>query len=185
MSEPYWEPLAAAPAPTSLAWQTGDYKISAQAATHADPAGGTWYLCDGSATVGAALIALLGATLPDSVGRSLVMKGTHADNNAIGKSDGDPTKANRRNAHNHSVVQPAISKPAVSVTQPTLGQLNDYVGGGGGPHYVPGSNTSLGGVSAALASNPVATGGTVGPQAAGTPVDQGSFIVPGNLFVHS
>lgn len=99
MSEPYWVPLGAAP---SSPWMTGDTKVSMQAASHADPAGGQWLLADGSAIPAqyTALIALAGANLPDAKGRGLVMLGTNADVNAISKSDG-AALADRSPKHKH------------------------------------------------------------------------------------
>lgn len=91
----------------SAVFTTGDYKVSAQAANHVDPAGGQWLLCDGS-TIPAqytTLIALLGANLPDAPGRVLVMQGTNADVNAIGKSDGN-ADLNRTPLHHHTYDRP-------------------------------------------------------------------------------
>jgi len=169
-------PPAPAPSGGAPAWQTGDTKVSAQAASHADPQGGTWYLADGSAVPPAntALVALLGANFPDARGRALVMLGTHADINAVGKSDGDATVANRRFKHKHVVNDPTHEH--------NLHYSGDNPGGG---------TTSIAGTSHTdWGSGPnwidhASTGITVGPQTAGTPVDGGSFVVPGNLFYHS
>lgn len=164
--------------PSSLGgsqFTTGDYKISAQTASHADSTGGTWYLCDGSATVGAGLIALVGATLPDARGRNLTMKGTHVDVDAIGDSDGAAI-ANRRQKHNTTITDPGHSHSltAFQAVNPTAltggtgytgGDRSDVIHGGG-----VGSNTT--GITAAAAG---------GSGIADSP----SFVVPGSLFIHS
>jgi len=102
---PVWQAASGAGAPTGtvIMWPTATA-----------PSG--YLLCDGSAvsrTTYAALYALIGTTygtgdgsttfnLPDLQGRVAVGKGTHADVNAVGKSDGVAV-ASRRPAHKHSV----------------------------------------------------------------------------------
>jgi hypothetical protein len=100
MSEPSWVPLGGSPA--SAAWTTGDTKVSMQAASHDDPAGGRWLLADGSAIPAqyTSLIALAGPNLPDAKGRTLVMLGTNTDVDALGKSDGVAV-ASRSPKHKH------------------------------------------------------------------------------------
>lgn len=151
------------PAPAK-AWVTGDTKISAQTATHADPQGGTWYLANGSAIPAGetALIALLGPNLPDAPGRIPVIKGTHADVNAIGKSDGVAANS-RRPAHKHSVA-----------TAYTNGNV-----------YVGGSNAAPPGGYGAQYQTPINLSVTVGPQTGAEPTDNPAYIVAGNLFYHS
>lgn len=136
---------------------TGDYKISAQTVDHADPTGGMWLLCDGTAISGTytALIAMVGANTPDARGRDLVMKGTHVDVDAIGDSDGLAV-GSRRPKHKHS--------------------LKMSNGGAGGGTY-PSNNSQDG-------STPTITS-SVGPQTGAEPTDSPAYIVPGNLFIHT
>lgn len=145
---------------------TGDYKFSAKAATHVDPAGGTWYLCDGSAVPVAetALIALIGATFPDARGRVPVALGTNAAVNTIGASDGLATVANRRPQHRHS--------PHVHDMLTTNFQV-----GAGGLRLSPiaGGNATSNVVNSADGGSGVVTDSLNAP----------AFIVPGSLFVHS
>jgi microcystin-dependent protein len=89
-------------------WYAGDYKVSAQTADH-----GSWLLCDASAksrTLYADLFAVISTNfgtgdgsstfnLPDSRGRTLVMKGTHTSVDAFGDSDGVAI-GNRSPLHN-------------------------------------------------------------------------------------
>ena len=157
-----------APIPSSGSmspWVTGDTKISARSATHADPLGGTWYLADGSAIPGgnAALVALLGANLPDSRGRALVMMGTHADVNAIGKADAQATVGNRRPAHKHLVAGAVYGAGSPNAT--AWDGANNT-----GRNYPYGTVTTV---------------PTVGPQTGAEPVDSPAFVVAGNLFYHS
>jgi len=159
---------------------TGDYKVSAQPATHSD-ATGTWYLCDGTALPAGetALIALIGANTPDAPGRSLVMKGTHADVNNIGDSEGLAV-ADRRPKHNTAIVVGSISTQGSS--------RSDQDGSGPGPggnafgsgNSLARADNTLGDFSGfrALSVTATAAGGSGGS-------DQGAYIVPGNLFVHS
>jgi len=151
------------------AWMTGDTKVSAQAATHADPGGGTWYLADGSAIPAGqtGLIALLGPNFPDARGRALIMKGTHADVNAFGKSD-PAAVGSRSPVHKSSVTDPQHSHAGVSIPNAAS------QGPGGSPP----------GVQATGATSPAATGITVGPAAAGV-TDAPAYAVVGNLFYHS
>jgi len=140
-------------------WQTGDEKISAIAATHADPLGGTWYLADGSAVPPAntALVALLGANFPDARGRSLVMLGTHADVNAIGKVEQAALSVgSRRMKHSHTK---ALTVPWGNV--------------GGSGLATPNTNYQ----------GDISVSGTIGVAGAG--IDEPAFVVIGNLFYHS
>ncbi len=173
------------------AWTTGDTKIIAQPATHADPQGGTWYLADGSAVPPAntALVAMLGANFPDARGGALVMKGTHSDVNAIGKKD-PAAQADRRIAHKHTVVNPTVNSHAHGGGNHghgvSKGQEWENEQGGlaqGLPSYGGSGVSNSGNIITAEA--PGTSGGTVGPQAAGTPLDSPSFTVVGNLFYHS
>lgn len=138
---------------------TGDYKISAQAATHADPAGGTWYLCDGSALPPAetSLIALVGANTPDARGRALQMEGPHANSGFLA-SDGLAASA-RQMRHGHSFAL-------------TVDHLVLYNGTG---------TTGPDAANSAGATNGIT--GTIG--VSGGLADTSAFLVPGNLFVHS
>lgn len=153
-------------------WVTGDTKISSQPATHVDPLGGTWYLADGSAIPGGetGLIAQLGANFPDARGRSLVMKGTHVDVDAIGDNDGIAL-ANRRPKHNTTLSDPGHIHNITSVFDQTSGggSLQRGLTGDPGTNQTQSAST---GITAQAAG---ASGGA----------DQPAFIVPGNLFYHS
>lgn len=193
------------------AWVTGDTKISAQGATHADPQGGTWYLSDGSAVPPAntALVALLGANFPDARGGAIVMKGTHSDVNAIGKKDA-AAQADRRIAHKHTVANPTVNSHSHGggvhthgITDPghahwfycsNADSSSPYAVPDGysdnwqitPPTSVATTGISVNNSAATVAAEaPGTSGGTVGPQAAGTPLDGPSFTVVGNLFYHS
>lgn len=144
-------------------WTTGDYKVSAQAADHADPGGGQWLLCDGTAidAAYAALIALVGATRPDARGRTLVMKGTNAAVSTLLANDGVAV-ANRRPQHRHTphshtvtgqFLNPYQSAPGDTLLRNSSSQTTSSVDGGSGN-----ANDSL---------------------------DAPAFIVPGNLFIHT
>lgn len=135
----------------------GDFKHSAQAASHADPSGtGTWYLCDGTALPVAetALIALIGASTLDARGRIPVTKGTHADVSTIGNNDGAAV-ANRRPKHYHTTVIDYQS--FVGGASPAL-RIDTGVAG------TASWNTDLG--------------------SAGNIKDTPAYIVPGSLFVY-
>lgn len=144
----------------------GDYKISAQTATHADVSGvGTWYLCNGAAIPASEvqLVALLGPNLPDARGRTLVMLGTNAAVSSLGASDGVAI-ANRRPQHRHTPHSHTISLRNVT------------------------NNLTAGGTVVAMADN----GGTGvgetsvdgGSGTATDSLDAPAFIVPGSLFVY-
>lgn len=151
-------------------WTTGDTKVSMQPASHADGAG-MWLLADGSAIPGTytALIALCGANLPDARGRGLIMLGTHADVNAVGKSDGVAI-ASRRPKHKHTVNDPSHSH--------NIYRYNGAVG----PGMQAERSTYQGNE---VYTQPAATGITIGPQTGSEPVDSQAYVVVGNLFVHT
>ena len=117
---PTWRPVGGG------AWTTGDYKISTQNADHADPAGGFWRLCDGTAFPAGdtAIISAVGANRPDARGRDLVMKGTHADISGLLATDGLAV-GSRRPRHKHTLVNPVVNSHA-------HGGGNHYHGGGTG-----------------------------------------------------
>jgi hypothetical protein len=166
---PIWKPAAGGGSP----WVTGDTKISARVATHADPLGGTWYLADGSAVPPAntTLVSLLGANFPDARGRALVMQGTHADVNAPGKNEGIATVANRRPKHQTSKTDPGHAHQ-------TYGSR-----GSGGNNSLDYGITYTGPDSQMILA--ATTGISVGSGVATDPVDQPAFVVAGNLFYHS
>lgn len=145
------------------AWVTGDYKVSAAAADHADPGGGQWLLCDGTAIAAAytGLIGVVGANRPDARGRSLVMKGTNAAVNALLASDGVAV-ASRRPQHRHT-----------AHTHSYAG-LDGATGALFGAGSIPGTPDTL------------TTGSTDGGSGVATDaLDAPAFIVPGNLFIHT
>jgi microcystin-dependent protein len=139
----------------------------------AAPAG--YLLCDGSAisrTTYAALFAVCGTAygvgdgsttfnLPDMRGRMAVGKGTHADVDTLGDSDGDATVGNRRPKHRHTVNETAH---AHSYNRPTIP---------GGPPITGGGIDSYGTASATTGTQ--LTGITVGPQAASI-VDSPAYL---------
>lgn len=152
----------------------GDTKVSAQAATHADPSGvGTWYLADGSALPAAevALIALVGANVPDGRGRTPVVKGTNAAVNAIGLNDG-VALANRRPQHRHN---PHAHGPGGGFTEWAMlfGGAGDWLVSVGDP-----SRIDQIGVSATTGSSDGGSG------VATDSLDAPAFIVAGNLFYY-
>jgi microcystin-dependent protein len=163
-----------------------------------------WLLCDGTAvsrTTYAALFAAIAAgygagdgsttfNLPDLRGRTAVGLGTHADVSALANGDGLAV-GSRRPKHKHTFVQPTISRPSVTVTDP------------GHKHEIKASNAdgsdawntppdemsdnwqsrnahtqdNTTGITAALAADPVASGGTVGPQTGSEPLDSEAYLV--------
>lgn len=99
----------------TMLWETGSLKdVAYPVVAGSEPSG--WLLCDGrtvSRTAYAALFATIGTTygagdgsttfnLPDLQGRARVGRGTHADVNALAKSEG-ATVANRKPRHSHTV----------------------------------------------------------------------------------
>lgn len=164
MSEPYWVPLGGVLPTNSGVFAPGDTKVSMQAASHTDPTGGQWLLADGSAIPAqyTALIALCGANLPDAKGRTLVMLGTHADVNAIGKNDGVGLTA-RRPRHKHTA----------SGSFPTVG----------GTNAAPISRVADQPRDSLVTYQTVTV--TVGPQTGSEPTDSEAYVVAGNLFVHT
>lgn len=143
--------------------QVGDYKLSAQAASHAEPSGGTWYLCDGSVVPAteAALIALIGGSFPDARGRVLTALGTNAAVNGIGDNDG-VALANRRPQHQHTPHSHTIQMYAGPVASATIPQTTNATP----------SNTQA--TSSVDGGSGVATDATDAP----------AYIVPGSLFVY-
>lgn len=155
------------------AWVSGDTKTSAQAATHAAAGGGTWYLADGSAIPAGetALIALLGANLPDARGRGLVIKGTHVDVDAVGDNDGIAL-VNRRPKHNTTLVDPGHVHLSYD------GALfQAYDGANATGRNYPSGTADTGSKVTGITAD--AAGG------AGHPADQSAYVVAGNLFYHS
>lgn len=172
----------------SSAWVSGDYKISAQNADHADPAGGEWLICDATAidVQFTTLIALVGANRPDARGRSLVMKGTHADVDAIGDNEGVATVANRRPKHNSTS---SLTLPNHGHSEAFFGAPGDGTGNFpampiGGATVNSTNSTNFGGAVVGNPTSNPAINGTIGPSGT-NPVDTPSYIVPGNLFVHT
>lgn len=94
-----------------------------------------YLLCDGSAvsrTTYAALFAAIGSAygagdgsttfnVPDTRGRALFGKGTHADVSTLGNAD-SVAVANRRPKHNHTVTDPGHNHdPSDAITKSTIG----------------------------------------------------------------
>lgn len=175
--------------------QAGDLAWTLEAAAR------TGYALPGSVIsrtgIGADLFALWGTTygvgdgsttfgLPDIDGRTMVSKGTHADVSAVGNNDGT-TAASRRPKHKHTVVQPAVSAPAVNITDPGHSHRSPITvtgaGSGSSDSLIGSSGLDIAteakftGITAGLASAPVASGGTVGPQTGSEPVDTVPYFV--------
>lgn len=167
ISPAYLAPGASASATSTSAsqWTTGDYKMSALAADHDDPGGGSWLLCDGSAIAAGytGLIATIGANRPDARGRTLVMLGTNASVSSLLANDGQPV-ANRRSYHRTSLTAP---------TQPRSD------GGPAGATSVVSLNGSR------IDGGAIVSGMAVGSGNANDALDTPSFIVPGSLFIHT
>lgn len=186
-------------------WSAGDYKASAQTADHSDGAGGMWLICDGTAIPSqwATLVGLVGANRPDARGRTIVMKGTHTDVNALLDSEGSAV-ANRTPIHNSTnslniTGAPGIGTLAVSPSSHThsAGSGSDFVVNnsqkadipagtgifvGGGGSSITGSQALS--ISGAPAVGSLAVGGTIG--VGGTrPNDTPAYLVIGNLFIHT
>lgn len=168
----------------------------------ASAAPGGWLTCDGAAvsrTTYAKLFGVVGTTygtgdgsttfnVPDMQGRMPVGKGTHVDVDVLGDSDGIATVANRRPKHKHTVVQPTISQPAVNITDSGhVHDFNSFLSGSGLTRNSEQANVSsqvrtglvasnTTGITAALASAPVATAGTVGDQTGTPPVDAAPWL---------
>ena len=138
-----------------------------------------YLLCDGQSVLRADypnLFAALGGTgstwglpdgthfnVPDLRGRVPVGLGTHADVNALGDNDGAAV-GDRRPSHKHTVGDPTHAH-----YYGINSSYQDFAGAAG----VQGV---AGGVGASLATAAAATGVTVGPTAAGTPLDTPSFV---------
>ena len=118
-------------------------------------------------------------TLPDFRGRIPVGKGTHADVDMVGDTEGESTVGNRRpkhkhtvtgGAHTHVVIDPGHQHPASRAT----------VAGGGADTFLPGNTPS-----GTLSTNSAVTGitissadatPTVGPQTT-SPTDSPAYLV--------
>jgi hypothetical protein len=103
------------------------------------------------------------SVLPDMPGRTFAAKGTHADVDTIGKTDGLVT-GSRRTKHKHTVVQPTIAMG------PNSGRAFDRTG--------PGTEDSGGAaIGQQIFLTATASGGTVGPQTGAEPIDTAAYIV--------
>lgn len=148
---------------TTQVWLTGDYKQSVLNASHADPNGGFWLLCNGGAipTQYASLIALIGANTPDAQGRGLWMLGTNADVHVLFEQD--PYVVGQRSP--------------VHLTSPgTFGTpFNNDGSTSGDGRVVTTDHGPVGDIAIEGVGGP---GGT-------RPTDMVSYIVIGNLFIHT
>lgn len=177
-------PLARNDDASEQRWTVGDYKISAQGASHGALGGGkfSWLLCDASEipSVQTELIAFLNGLapvrpfgtggagrplLPDPRGRSLVMQGTHADVDTIGDSDG-LALASRTQRHRHTVNDPGHTHGISGIANLGASGADRAINAGGG---ATGSNT---------------TGISVGPTGVGG-MDAPSHLVVGRLFIRA
>ncbi len=143
-----------------------------------------WLLCDGTAasrTVYAALFAAIGTVygvgdgtttfnLPDFQGRMAVGKGTHADVDSLGESDGY-VLADRRPKHKHTVNDAGHNHPTDDGS-PFL-------------HYTNAGSDNVGGdgvaLESALTTGNSVTGVTVGPQT-NVPVDAPAYLVVNKII---
>lgn len=167
---------------SASSWNTGDYKVSAQAADHADGSG-MWLLCDGTAVPSqwTNLIATVGANRPDARGRALVMLGTNASVNALLANEGAAV-ANRRPHHRHS--------HSLAISGGSHTHNITYVNGGTNLGNPGGSDQPF--VTTATYATQAAThthpngefSGTIGSSGS-DPLDAPAFIVPGSLFIHT
>lgn len=159
-------------------WSAGDYKASAQTADHSDGAGGMWLICDGTAIPSqwATLVGLVGANRPDARGRTIVMKGTHTDVNALLDSDGAAV-GNRTPVHNTS---PGTFATTLGITGgPYVNQPTGVAVAASGASYAVGTTS---GSPSLTGSNNV--GGAGGPGGS-RPTDTPAYLVIGNLFIHT
>lgn len=100
--------------------------------------------------------------LPDMPGRQFVAKGTHADVNTIGFSDGISTVANRRPKHKTSIVQTVNGQQDVHGFSYTSGGVAGNDHGGSASSTIP------------LSVQPAFVGG---PQTGAEPIDTAAYIV--------
>lgn len=121
-----------------------------------------------------------GTTTPNTKGRMPVGQGSHPDVSTIGSNDG-LTESSRRPKHKHTVVQPTISTPSISVTQGSV--TIGYQSFSGGSDIALRADTGTGGNAtygtagvSATSSTPSASGGTVGPQTGAEPTDGAAWI---------
>ena len=173
-------------------------------ATGATSAPTGFLICDGAAvsrstyatlfgTIGVSYGVGDGATtfnLPDGRGRDLIgwaASGGHSDVATLGNNEG-ASLGSRRPKHKHVYVNPIISKPGVTITDPghvhaihTNASHIDNAGSFQRGDYNWGDqawmNTGYTGISATLGSTPTATGGTVGPQTGAEPTDSAAYLV--------
>jgi microcystin-dependent protein len=183
---------------------TFDMPTGAITAYGAAAAPADWLLCDGTAvsrTTYGSLFGVIGTTygagdgsttfnLPDLRGRVPVGKGTHLDVDALGDSDGQATIGSRRPHHKHTVVQPTISAPTITV------DVRGHTSGPGAVGNPPtittvdpnalhdAHTTTANGGIVASATAPVATGATVGPQTS-VPVDDAPAYLVLNYIIKS
>jgi hypothetical protein len=179
--------VAVAVSSSSSAWGTGDYKVSAKSADHADPTGGSWLLCDSSAIDSAFtdLIALVGGSRPDARGRMLVMQGTNADVSTLLANDGQAV-ANRRPKHRTSNGLTASTSISPNPHAHTA-TVRQGTGSTGAMNFSFNDPSTVGSLSVDATSLSAATtmGGSVGTNNGNDALDTPSFIVPGNLFIHT
>jgi microcystin-dependent protein len=137
--------------------------------------------------------------LPDLRGRitaGYAASGGHADVSTLGLTDGTAL-ASRRAKHKHAVVQPSISTPSITVTDPGHAHSWQANNGPGGAIWsvawtradsvsAADANTPVRsattGITGALASTPVASGGTVGPQTGAEPTDTPAYLVVNHII---
>lgn len=147
-------------------WEPGDVKVAA----YSVPSAG-WLLCDGvpvSRATYAALFARIGTTygvgdgsttfnLPDGRGRSMVIKGTHAEVDQLGENDGVAVANRRGTKHRHTPHDHVV----------TGGRANDLFNVASQPGALAASRGATVDTSPADGGSGVAT----------DPLDGGAFIV--------
>lgn len=159
------------------------------------PAG--FLLCDGatiSRTTYAALYAIIGFAysptpgsdpgsnlfyVPDYRGRVSVGLGTHADHNALGKSDGITTVANRRSSHKHT------SGHSLTLPNHTHNVSPDRTAGNGASAPAGGMGGDTAGTFTTTNpnSNPAINGSvTVGPQTGAEPTDTVAYLTANKII---
>lgn len=185
------------PAGPGQRWEVGDYKVSAQAADHGDMGSGVWawLLCEGRETPAAytRLITFLTGlgtgvgvngrpNLPDPRGRVPVFRGTHAEVDTIGDSDGLAV-GSRKVKHRHGKGTISASGGSHSHTGTfAFGPTAYSLAGPGGVVY--GVQATTNSVAASTHSHPNSEfSGEVGDTAG--PLDGPAFQVIGNLFIRA
>jgi len=178
-------PLSAAQVNSELSFPTG--AMFPYAGATAPPMGATpnaWLLCDGTAysrTTYAALFAVVSTTygvgdgattfnVPDTRGRMVVGKGTHADVDALGDNDGTAL-ANRGPKHQHTIYDPTHLHTITMDYQFEGAGADDFKLSDGSTVKKQGTTGSSNAASTGIKVNPAGAASSV------TPGDTPAYIV--------